>query len=364
MSVPSGLDIRLLGPVECWRDNRPVPINGRSARAVLAMLALEPGRLVNSDQLVEGLWGEGLPVDPSAALYVTVSRVRQALGSERERLRRDGHGYVLEADPAEIDVSRAEIALARGHYFLRENQTHAARQALEAGLGEWQHETPLADLADLPFASIAARRMQQLHSELVEAANQACLATGVLHQVVDRSERVLRLDPWREQLVGQLMTALYQLGRQGDALAVYARLASALKADFGADPSPDLKDLKARILDHSSTQSVQDADDGSVGALPAWFKTALEDLDPAERDTRLRCRLMLALGHAEHYAGLATWRQTLLKAGNLAATIDDPSLVAQAVLGGALGWSVEPGQPDTRRTQLMQFALERDDEPR
>ena len=346
------MDVRLLGPVECWRDGRAVPIQGRSARAVLAMLALEPGRLVSTDQLVDGLWGEGLPADPSAAIYVTVSRVRQTLGPDRDRLRRANHGYVLEAEPDEVDASRAEMALTRGRSLLRDDRWETARDVLEAGLAEWRHETPLAELADLPFAAAAARRLQKLHTELVEAANDACLSGHDPLRIVDRSEAVLRFDPWRERLVAQLMTALHRLGRQGEALAVYARLASALKAEFGAAPSPELMELQGGILRQSSSQE----------SLPMWFKTALEDIDPPEHDTRLRCRLMLALGHAEHHAGLATWRQTLLKAGDLAETIGDPSLVSQAVLGGALGWSVEPGRPDDHRIRLMTFALERRDQ--
>lgn len=222
------MDIRLLGPVACWRADGPLPIQGRSARAVLAMLALERGRTVSTDELVEGLWGEGLPADPSAAVYVTVSRVRLGLGPDRDRLRRSGRGYMLEAGDTEVDVSRAEVALARGRSLLGADQPAGAMAVLEAGLSEWRQEAPLSELADLPFAPVAIRRLQRLHSELVETANQACLECGAPHPVLDRSERALRSDPWREQLVAQLMTAFCQLGRHGDALAAYARLASAL----------------------------------------------------------------------------------------------------------------------------------------
>jgi DNA-binding SARP family transcriptional activator len=55
------MDISLLGPVEVRLDGRPIVLGARKQRAVLAMLALEVGRLVPVDRLVEGLWGETPP---------------------------------------------------------------------------------------------------------------------------------------------------------------------------------------------------------------------------------------------------------------------------------------------------------------
>jgi hypothetical protein len=67
---------------------------------------------------------------------------------------------------------------------------------------------------------------------------------------------------------------------------------------------------------------------------------------------------MLALGQAEHHAGLPNWQETLVLAGEMARALGDTNLAARCILGGALGWSVAPGQPDRRRLELMTFALE------
>ena len=52
------MDVRLLGPLEVRLGDGPVELGPRKQRAVLAMLALEPGRTVSADRLAEGLWGE------------------------------------------------------------------------------------------------------------------------------------------------------------------------------------------------------------------------------------------------------------------------------------------------------------------
>lgn len=353
------MEVRLLGPVECLGDEGPVPIPGTSARAVLAILALRAGEVVLTDEIVEGLWGASFPLDPTAAVRVTVSRLRRALGKDRERLRSVALGYVLDLTAAEVDVGRAEGALAEGKVLLHHDRPERAAQVLAAALAGWRHESPLAELADLPFASTATSRLHLLRSELVELANTAALASGRPEEVVARSERLLDADPWREELVGQLMVALYQTGRQAEALVAYSHLASLLRAEFDVEPSPALADIRSRIMAHepSLRRRRTTAYDGSE-VVPQWFRSVLDDLGGDEDDPKLRCHLRLALGEAQHQAGLPGWRETLLRAGELAEATGDATLVAKCALGGALGWSVTPGEPDERRLQLLSSALE------
>ena len=61
------MDLRLLGPVEARLDDGPIELGPRKQRAVLAMLALQAGRTVSADRLVEGLWGEEPPASASSS---------------------------------------------------------------------------------------------------------------------------------------------------------------------------------------------------------------------------------------------------------------------------------------------------------
>src|SRR5579862_3666263 len=113
------MDVRLLGPVELVVGERPVPVAGTSPRAVLAMLALRAGQVIRTDEIIEGLWGSSFPLDPGAAVQVTLSRVRRALGEERQRLHRVASGYVLELAPSALDAGRAEAALDLARHLRR-----------------------------------------------------------------------------------------------------------------------------------------------------------------------------------------------------------------------------------------------------
>src|SRR3954462_8563487 len=75
------MEIRVLGPVEVVVDGRVWSLPGGGERELLALLALSAGRVVAVPALVDGLWGEALPVNPGNALPVRVSKLRRALAS-------------------------------------------------------------------------------------------------------------------------------------------------------------------------------------------------------------------------------------------------------------------------------------------
>src|SRR5438046_1808787 len=66
------LELRLLGPVEALVDGQPVALPAKQ-RAVLAALALDLGRPVSTDRLVDILWDERPPEQAVKTLQVYVS---------------------------------------------------------------------------------------------------------------------------------------------------------------------------------------------------------------------------------------------------------------------------------------------------
>src|SRR5215472_7871253 len=72
--------IGMLGPFEVRTDDgTAVEVPGVRSRAVLAALALEPGRIVTREKLVEWIWGQQPPADEANALQALVSRLRRML---------------------------------------------------------------------------------------------------------------------------------------------------------------------------------------------------------------------------------------------------------------------------------------------
>ena len=71
------MDLRLLGPVEAEVDGRPVTLGTPKQRAVLAMLALDSGRAVAVDRLVDGLRGDDPPASAQKMVQLYVSQLRR-----------------------------------------------------------------------------------------------------------------------------------------------------------------------------------------------------------------------------------------------------------------------------------------------
>ena len=107
--------VRVLGPIEVTTAEGTVAVVGRQG-GLLAMLAARAGAVVSADQLIDGLWGERLPDDPSNALQGLVSRLRSRLGVELIETR--ASGYRLAVPPEEVDAVRFEALLSRADQAL------------------------------------------------------------------------------------------------------------------------------------------------------------------------------------------------------------------------------------------------------
>ena len=74
-----GTVVRLLGQLDVVVDGHVVELNAHRERVVFAVLALEAGRTVSVDRLVDELWPVEPPDNAVATVRVYVSRIRKAL---------------------------------------------------------------------------------------------------------------------------------------------------------------------------------------------------------------------------------------------------------------------------------------------
>ena len=144
-----------------------------------------------------------------------------------------------------MDAVRFEdlLAKARGNG----SELRASDRILTEALGLWRGPA-LADLADEPSLSGEIARLEELRLQALEERFDAELDLGHHSAVVVELATLTRTYPLRERLWGELMLALYRLGRQGEALEAYEQARTALADELGIDPSRDLQALHQRIL--------------------------------------------------------------------------------------------------------------------
>jgi WD40 repeat protein/DNA-binding SARP family transcriptional activator len=237
----------MLGPLQAVGRGERIGLGGPRQRTVLALLLVNANTVVSTERLIDGLYGEEPPDAARKSLQSYVANLRRALNSERELLRGQSPGYVLEADTAEVDALVFERLVHQAEAIL-EKDPAAARNRLTKGLALW-YGSPLVDVADEAMQlRREVSRLEELRLAAIVNRIEADLALG-LHETLVAELRTLTADnPFRERLWGQLMLALYRSGRQADALRTFQHARRVLGEELGLEPSPDLYRLEDQIL--------------------------------------------------------------------------------------------------------------------
>ncbi|HEX2804542.1 MAG TPA: BTAD domain-containing putative transcriptional regulator [Kineosporiaceae bacterium] len=240
----------LLGPTEVGVPGRSPVALQPSVRALLARLALNPGRVVSVDTLTDALWGENLPSDAANALQIRVSKLRRALvatGVPGDVVLTRAPGYLLGVEPDAVDAHRFEQFLTRARRLVTEGSCQDALTTLEEALALWRGPA-LGDVGDAEWTVAESARLDELRIGALEDRLELLLDLGRPSEAVADLERLATLHPLRERVHRLLMVAQYRAGRQADALTLYHRLRTRLAVELGIDPSPELQTLAEAIL--------------------------------------------------------------------------------------------------------------------
>ena len=247
------MDFRVLGPLEVIDGDKPIDLGPAQQKALLALLIINVGRVVTTDRILEELWGDDA-VGKENALWVYVSRLRSALEPDRtgrgpsSLLVTKDHGYTLTVEHPAVDAHRFERAADRGRALLRQDP-EAASQLLSDALGLWRGSA-LEDFTYYEFAQAEITRLESLRLDVLENRIEADLRRGLAGELVGELENLLTSHPLREGFVAQLMLALYQAGRQADAIRSFEAFQRHLGEELGLEPSPELCRLEEKVLLH------------------------------------------------------------------------------------------------------------------
>jgi predicted ATPase/DNA-binding SARP family transcriptional activator len=243
--------IGLLGPLRLTTgDGRVVPVGGVRLRMLLARLALDPGRFVSVDALVDGLWGEQPPADAGNALQSLVSRLRRSIrdvDATVDIVLSGPAGYQLAVAPDDVDVIRFERLATEGRAHQRAGLPEQAVATLADAMRLW-HGAALADVTDAPFAGTVVARLAETRLAAAEDRSDAEISLGRHADALTGLDELIAAHPLRERLVALRMRALRGMGRTADALADYQRIRQALADELGVDPSAELRAAHLEVL--------------------------------------------------------------------------------------------------------------------
>ncbi|WP_206785326.1 BTAD domain-containing putative transcriptional regulator [Amycolatopsis sp. MtRt-6] len=232
--------LQLLGPVQLFHGDDPVPIGGPGVRGLLALLALKPGKVVGLDEIIDALWGHDPPATARTIVHGNVSHLRRVLRDlDGPRILTTPPGYRLDVEPDRIDVHRARTLLDRASVATPD----VAAALLAEALALWQGPA----LGGVPD-SLRAPELEDLRRAVHGARVDADLELGRHAELIVELSPIVRADPLAERTAGQLMRALYHAGRRGDALELYRTVSRATLRTLGVEPGAELRWLHERVL--------------------------------------------------------------------------------------------------------------------
>ncbi|MFJ4435746.1 BTAD domain-containing putative transcriptional regulator [Streptomyces sp. NPDC088923] len=246
------MDIQVLGSVSVRYGSRPHTVGSKRLTAILALLALSPGRAVSADQLEDELWAGRPLANARNALQASVGRLRRHLCAITGRpgdelIRTTASGYQLDVPAHLVDAQRFREQAAGGSALVARDPALAAL-ALEDALALWRGPA-LMDVHDGLRLRIAAADLEERRITAYEDLITARLAVDPRGISLPELRAIAAEHPERERLSELLMLALYHAGRQSEALDVFHRARRRLAEEMGLEPGRALHRAYQAILE-------------------------------------------------------------------------------------------------------------------
>jgi DNA-binding SARP family transcriptional activator len=235
---------RVLGPTEAHGVRGPVDLGAPQQRCVLTFLLLEAGRVVSLERLIDAVWPTEPPATARKAIQVYVSHLRRALVAvPAVELVTVRPGYRLDTDPGNVDVHRFRALVEQA------KDVSAARvvELLTEALDLWRGPA-VADVSNTEMRGLLVAGLEEERRIAFEERIVAELCLGRAQHAVSELTEYVAAHPLRERGYRLLMRALYQCGRQAEALAAYQDARRVLAERLGTEPGPELRILHEQLL--------------------------------------------------------------------------------------------------------------------
>ena len=229
------MEFALLGPLVVHHSGHVLSLAGAKERGVLAFLLLRANETVPADRLIDALW----PTDPPASARNSLQVRSRTSGRCSAPIESRRSGMVT----GSVSLQMSSISCA----FARSSQAPVARARRETSSWRPSSSQMLWRCGAVTFCRSSqathpsARELAPLEEERLrafEAWADAELKLGRGDELVSELQAAADANPLRERLMSQLMLALYQAGRQVEALQAYGHARRRLVHELGLEPSP------------------------------------------------------------------------------------------------------------------------------
>src|SRR5262245_23210180 len=235
MTLFGGFEVRL-------RAGASLVLPTHQYRALLAFLAVPPGRAHPREKLVALLWDD-LPADRGR------SALRQAVFAIRKALDADGPSALLvTGDTVALDPEIVSVDVAEFERLAGKNRLASLERAAALYRGDFLAGLPLVGGLFEDWLTSERERLRERAIEILARLLAAQRRAGAPEAATQTALRLLALDPLQEPVHRALMRLYVEQGRRAAALKQYQGCLAVLQRELAAEPEEETRALYQEIL--------------------------------------------------------------------------------------------------------------------
>ena len=243
---PDGrIEISLLGGFRIRIGPSLLHLPTRKAQALVAYLALTPGRVHDRERIHALLWPESGKVQAQASLRQALLTIRRSLSSHAPHALRSSDATIaLDDSQVQVDVTTLERSVA--------DATHEALERITSVcVGPFLEGFAAGSAPFDEWIASERARLQELVGEGLERLAELQAQAGRVDRAIQTTLHSLRLEPLQERTHRALMRLYAMHGRRAEAVQQYATCAATLERELGVEPEEQTKQLHRDLLRES-----------------------------------------------------------------------------------------------------------------
>jgi len=235
-------ELTLLGGFELrLASGEVLDLPGQKDRALLAVMALSPGVTHSRDKLASLLWSDRGDQQARDSLKHSLTRLRQCMPSATQP------PIVADRLSAKLDPAAVTIDVGDFERLLRDGTPEALEQAMALYRGDLLDGIGVRDPAFEDWLLVERQRLRQLFEGALTRLLKQSIADGSRDRAAIVAQRLLLLDPLREEACRALMQIHAERAQSGQALKLYEALRDRLHRELGVKPEPETARLYEAI---------------------------------------------------------------------------------------------------------------------
>jgi DNA-binding SARP family transcriptional activator len=243
----------VLGPLEVLKDGVDHAPRTPKILQLLAMLVVQPGKVVHVDSIINELWANDPPRSVRKTMHTYVHHLRKSF--EHNGLVPDAEdilitkppGYLFRIEPSQVDVFAFQRMNWQGRELLRDGNYVDAAHSFRTALDLWSGP-PMANVQCGPVLSAYSVELLEQRRSALHMRIEAEIRSGMHRDLIGELRSLVAGNPLDEGLHGQLMRVLGRSGRRSDAMASYRQLRARLNDELGVEPCDELQLLHRELL--------------------------------------------------------------------------------------------------------------------